>query len=236
MTFFAAAVVKIAASTVAVTTWLIGTFWACMNACGPGKDRREHPNGGVHRTGCDTTYDVANDANLSSSPEIVTVTKTGTGSRFTSIGPDGQRDFAGPSNLQPQATPLIRLHVEDDWTAVTPCTSAAPTLVLVFSLRKPGNPDAKLTMEPNVRSLVCDTCWNNFFSFQAFEAAWLAGTQEHPSFAGTCGCTYWASLQSLCRSKVEGCGWCRLVCNIVEDKVPREGSRLLAILTCCYLS
>lgn len=220
MSFFAAAVAKIAASAVAVTTWLIGTFWACMSARGPGKDRREHPEGGIHRTGCDTTYDAADDANLSLSPEIVTVTKTGTGSRSASVEPNRQHDLAAPSDLQPQATPLIRLHVEDDWTAVTPCTSAAPTLVLVFSLRKSGDPNAKLTVEPNVRSLVCDTCWDNFFSFQAFEAAWLAGTQEHPSFVGTCGCTYWTSLQSLRQSKAEGCGWCRLVCDIMEDKVP----------------
>ncbi|KAK7018718.1 hypothetical protein VNI00_018311, partial [Paramarasmius palmivorus] len=53
---------------------------------------------------------------------------------------------------------LIRLDANDQWVPI------------------PSETTADLTIDTDIRRLVCDYCWNTLFTFRAFQSAWDSHT------------------------------------------------------------
>lgn len=76
---------------------------------------------------------------------------------------------------------------------------------------------------PEIRKLVCETCWRTLFSPDSFQKAWTA--QFAPPRDGLAAFLYnpevltWTQKQrrQLLNSR-HPCEWCRLVCESIEDK------------------
>ncbi len=76
---------------------------------------------------------------------------------------------------------------------------------------------------PEIRKLVCETCWRTLFSPDSFQKAWTA--QFAPPRDGLAAFLYnpevltWTQKQRLqLLNSRHPCEWCRLVCESIEDK------------------
>ena len=60
--------------------------------------------------------------------------------------------------------------------------------------------------DPAIRSLVCEHCWQQLFTYDAFQSVWTM--EETPDSKGYSYTTTWESMRE---SIGQGCNWCNLL-------------------------
>ncbi|KAK0492956.1 heterokaryon incompatibility protein-domain-containing protein [Armillaria luteobubalina] len=83
-------------------------------------------------------------------------------------------------------------------------------------------------VHPDIRKLVCETCWNTVFSVESFRIVWEAIPENH--YSRSAGFSYttptWRQIQRQQRRHsikfCHQCEWCRIVCELIETTRPRR--------------
>ncbi len=76
---------------------------------------------------------------------------------------------------------------------------------------------------PDIKRLVCETCWRTVFSADSFHRAWIA--RPEPFHSESAGFTYttptWRQMQrQRCRHLIKfryQCQWCKIVCKEIKN-------------------
>ncbi|KAK0236516.1 heterokaryon incompatibility protein-domain-containing protein [Armillaria nabsnona] len=90
-----------------------------------------------------------------------------------------------------------------------------------------SSPAVDPEVPPEIRKLVCETCWNTVFSVEWFQQAWV--TQFGPNRPESAPFTYttpaWRQIQrQRCRHLLKfqhRCEWCKLVCRLIKRNYRR---------------
>ncbi|PBK64774.1 HET-domain-containing protein [Armillaria solidipes] len=81
---------------------------------------------------------------------------------------------------------------------------------------------------PDIRKLVCETCWSTVFSVESFRIAWEALPENF--YLRSAGFSYttptWRQIQRQQRRHLikfrHRCEWCKIVCELIEKTRPRR--------------
>ncbi|KAL6800568.1 heterokaryon incompatibility domain-containing protein [Trichoderma sp. SZMC 28012] len=98
--------------------------------------------------------------------------------------------------------PLIRVSDEDEWVPVQHTADLSDDV----------------SIDANIRNMICDDCWHAFFCFPAFQTAWQVGL-EKTSLIRFRGCMYRRSFDSMRESSANGCRWCFVLNETIRDKL-----------------
>lgn len=93
-----------------------------------------------------------------------------------------------------------------------------------FSTSAPAMED----VPPDIRKLVCETCWSTVFSVESFRIAWEALPENF--YSRSAGFSYttptWGQIQRQQRRHLiefrHRCEWCKIVCELIEKTRPRR--------------